>query len=85
MFHFLESCFQISIKNEDSQFYPILFVAMVQNFAKKNHRLSLIGNKHNNDHQISMFNLTKPYPFNMGNLIKPWPFFVDIYFLISNF
>jgi hypothetical protein len=24
--------------------------------------------------QIKMFNLTKPYTFNMTNLIKPWPF-----------
>jgi len=47
---FLGFCFQISTKNENFQFFPILFVAMVQNFAKKKHWLSLIGNRHNNDH-----------------------------------
>jgi len=47
---FWDVVFKFPLKMKIFNFYPILFVAIVQNFAKKKHQLSLIGNIHNNDH-----------------------------------
>jgi hypothetical protein len=47
---FWDFVFQFPLKMKIFNFYPFFFVAIVQNFAKKKHWLSLFRNRHNNDH-----------------------------------